>query len=619
MPRSSSPSLGLFTVLPLVTAACLVAACGGSSAPAAEAPTVTTTSSDVPAIEDGFRGQELLDAAGDEGAATVFFHPRHWSVLLGVATSIAGDMMPNELQEILGAAGPWDALRAVARGEGMQLPPSLAGWDDSRPLVVSLFEAPETSVAALLAQTGNLQPPDVFSHRAVIPATDPNALLLSLLGVARTAGCQPLPASVAAALPGPAGAAGALRCDDAAVIFDTGDGWVRMRVAEVEIADLAAGPLARDLGGAVAITPARRWAMTGPVVIAAHARPSRIRRALLAESSTRAGRGRHYANPAQRLRSIAFARAEILGALLRTAPVGSEVDDITVGLVTGLRPSFTVVQGLTAAGMAAYDAGLEAPAPPEGPPDAPFVIHTRVNVDAMQAAAGVPFGWAGASDPDAIETLLGDCSAPCVAQLLTSRIFGLGALADQVGLRAGLEEDVGPLFHFAPADLPPGVTMTMTFDLPELAERMDEDMFTRRIAESLGVIHVVQARDGRTLMTNVRLGETPPLPEPAAFTQGDPGPTDAPLLRTESAACVENTALLVEGVVRALGMSSLSNRDEVIRQGRQILDGYGACADARPQLRELGEAYGHAFEAAVEAAPPPRPGGPPRPSGPGRY
>jgi len=613
------PNFGLFTVLPFFAAASLFAACGGSSAPAAEAPTVTSTSSAAPAAEDDLRGQELLDAAGDEGAATVFFHPRHWSVLLGVATSVAGDMMPDELRDILGAAGPWEALRTAARGEGLQLPPSLAGWDDSRPLVVSLFEAPEMSVDALLDQTGNLEPPEVFSHRAVIPATDPNALLLSLLAVARTVGCQPLPASVAGAFPGPAGAAGALRCDDVTVIFDTGDGWVRMRVAEGEVAALGTGPLARDLGGAVAITPARRWAMTGPVVIGAHFRPSRIQRALLAESSTRVGGALHYADPAERPRMIAFARTEILGALLRTSPVGAEVDDIAVGLVTGLRPSFTVVQGLTAVGTAAYDAGLEAPAPPEGPPDAPFVIQTRVNIDAMQAAAGVPFGWAGASDPDAIETLLVDCPAPCVAQLLTSRIFGLGALADQIGLRATLEDEVGPLFRFAPADLSPGVTMTMTFDLPELAERLDEDIITRRIAESLGVVHVVQAREGRTVMTNVRLGEAPSLPEPAPYTQGDPGPTDTPLVRTESATCVENTALLVEGVVSALRMSSVSNRDEIIRQGRQILDGYGGCADARPELRDLGEAYGHAFEAAVEAAPPPRPGGPPRPSGPGRH
>lgn len=575
----------------------LTTSCGGPPAPTTASPTVVTTSGGPPpAVEGGPAGQDLLDAAGAEGAATLFFHPRHWSVLLTAATEIAGDLMPGELRELLGAPGPWEALRIAARDEGHELPATLAGWDDTRPLIVSLFEAPDLPAAELLRLTGNLQPPKHFAHRVVMPATDADTLLASLRVVADTVGCLPAPHTYTSNLEG---AGQPYICGELAVIFETGEGYVRVRAAKHEDSETAPAALARPLGGPVPTTPALRWAMDGPVVLAAHARPSRVRRALLTMSATDGSRALHYADSDSRPGMIERAKGELLSALLRTTAVGAEVDDLAAGLMPGMRPTFGLVQGLTHHGAAAYDAGLATPAAAEGPADAPFVIQTSLNIDVMQAVAGVPFGMAGITDVDVATDRIEDCGETCYLHLLSARIFGLGALADAVGLRADLEAEVGPLLRFVPTALPEGQTMAMTLDIPGLMRRMDEDVLMQSIADAIGVVHVAQAREGRTLMTTVRLGEAPPAPTPGSFTLGDPGPVDEPLGRTASATCVENAALLLEGTNEALRSSGLTNRDEVIRQSRQLLDGYGGCSGATGELADIYRGYSDAFEAAA--------------------
>ena len=52
------------------------------------------------------------------------------------------EKLNERLQEINDeATEPWGALRAAGREEGLDLPLALAGWDDSRPIILALFES----------------------------------------------------------------------------------------------------------------------------------------------------------------------------------------------------------------------------------------------------------------------------------------------------------------------------------------------------------------------------------------------------------------------------------------------------------------------------------------------
>ncbi len=277
-----------------------------------------------------------------------------------------------------------------------------------------------------------------------------------------------------------------------------------------------------------------------------------------------------------RSRSVARAKANVIGALLRTSPVAVEVDDLAVGLVTGSRPTLTVVQDLTEIGVAAYEAGMNAPVPAEGPMDAPFVVRSAVNVDVMQAVAGVPIGTAAARSPDDTLERLESCGEACYLHMLTSRVFGLGALADETGLVRELEEDAGPLFRFEPARFDDGVTMELAFDFPALARNLGGDAQTVELAAVFGVTRAAQVRRGRTIMTTLRIGEEPPRPDPSRFVVGDPGPTHAVRSRDEGAACAEAVLVAFEGTLH--GSSG--------RAPRQT-----DCPDAPDELKDLIRAW----------------------------
>jgi len=102
----------------------------------------------------------------------------------------------------------------------IELPRTLEGWDDSRPLVLALFEAPEISITALLALTDQADPPEQLSHRIVIPATDPALLAQSLTEVARLTGCIDVPAPLAESF---GSASAVVVCDDVFAVLETGE------------------------------------------------------------------------------------------------------------------------------------------------------------------------------------------------------------------------------------------------------------------------------------------------------------------------------------------------------------------------------------------------------------
>jgi len=520
--------------------------CGGSSATRSQ----TSSGDSHPSLETVQpERRALLEAAGSNAAATIVFHPRHWSILNSIVTQIAGDLVPDGLRVLLAAAGPWPAARFLASEGRIELPRTLEGWDDSRPLLLALFEAPEISITELLALTDQEDPPEQLSHRIVIPATDATLLAQSLTEVARLTGCIDVPAPLAESF---GSASAVVVCDDVFAVLETGDGLVRIRAAEFHRDDDAApASLTRTASPPRAVTPALRWAVEGPVVIGAHVRSAELRAALLSYHATRIGRSSRYRSDDPN--DWLYAERQktgLLGTILRTSPVGAEVDDVTLGLVTGRHPTFTLVQGLTDVGVAAYDAGVEAPVPAEGPAGAPFVVRSAINVDVMQAVAGVPLGLSGAGDVDAAAESFSECGEPCYLHMLASRVFGLGALSDQVGLVSAIEGEVGPFFRFESADLAEGVTMELKFDFPGLVNRFGNDHFARQIADGLGVVHAVQVRDGRTIMTTARLGSDAPVPEIAAFTAGDPGPQGPGGARDEGAACVEGVTLALETVFR---------------------------------------------------------------------
>ncbi len=566
----------LFFFIVAVSLSSMLTACGGSATTTSTTTTTTSSEDDTSTMTGSDRS--LLEAAGGDAAATIVLYPGHWTTFGGNLLRMGGALVP-ELRPILSASALWPALQALGADEDITLPRALEGWDDQRPLVLALFESPALSVPDLLARADEERPVSPVTHRLIIPATDPAALKQALVEIAQSVGCAHSPAD----LEGLPEDETSILCGMRYVaVLEPGAHLVRVRVAEIH--DGRVPPtLAEPPSSPVIVTPALRWIFEGPVVAAAHFRPARVRAAALlfvadevASAVTVGG------DDADRARYAARAKVDLMGAVLRTSPVGAEVDDVSIGMMTGNRPTLAAVQGLTEVGVAAYEAGRGAPVAPEGPPEAPLVIRSAVNVDVMQAVAGVPLGLGGIRSSDAALERVEECGAPCYLHMLTSRVFGLGALSDQTGLLRELESDAGPFFRFEAAELDEGVTMELALDFPRLATRLGNDRDVIELATLIGRVEGVQVRQGRTVMTTVRMGSAPPRQEIARFAANDPGPRDDAGPRDEGAACAE--AILVDLEAAALhGASRLPARAAAVDSN--------ACPEAPSELRALIDAW----------------------------
>jgi hypothetical protein len=510
----------------------------------------------------------LLEAAGGDAAATVVFYPRHWSTFSSALLRLGGSLIPGDVRPILEATGLWEAVRRFAAEERLDLPRSLDGWDDSRPIVFALFEPSELSVTELIARTEERNPAQLISHRVVVPASDPAALMRAFVQMAHEAECIDTPREeLGEDVPDDP----SVVCGGILVVFEAADAHLRIRIAELREPVAIPEAITRTLDSPIVMTPALRWTFDGPVVLAAHVRPAKLRAALLLFMAEEVGRMAGYSSgDSDHARRVARGKADLIGAILRTSPVGIEVDDMALGMTTGNLPTFAVVHGLTEVGVAAYDAGIDAPVPAEGPGNAPFVVRSRVNVDVMQAVAGVPLGLAGARSPDAALERVEACGEACYLHMLTSRVYGLGALSDETGLLRDLENDAGAFFRFEPAELADDVMMELVLDFPGLGQRLGGDRQTTEITDAIGVARAVQVRQGRTVMTTLRLGGAPPHPDPGPFVADDPGPIGNARPRDEGAACVEAAIvgyerLLVNRSARDAGASGCPEAPEELR------------------------------------------------------
>lgn len=124
----------------------------------------------------------IVEQLGDEGSALVVLRPWHWPSLHDALASRLADPSPvAALAEL--PRDPSALPQLVAKV--LELPPgsvTLAGWDPSRPVVVSLgevpYDGPPGAVTPKLPVLDAWLPP--VRHQAWVPATDPAAMIASL-------------------------------------------------------------------------------------------------------------------------------------------------------------------------------------------------------------------------------------------------------------------------------------------------------------------------------------------------------------------------------------------------------------------------------------------------------
>jgi hypothetical protein len=166
--------------------------------------------------------------------------------------------------------------------------------------------------------------------------------------------------------------------------------------------------------------------------------------------------------------------------------------------------------------------------------------------------------------------------------MLTSRVYGLGALSDETGLLRELENDAGAFFRFEPAELADDVVMELELDIPGLGRRLGGDRQTTEITDAIGVARGVQVRQGRTVMTTLRLGGAPPHPDPGPFMGDDPGPIGDARPRDEGAACVEAAIQDYERLLvnRSARNGEASDCSEAPEELRALIDAWREIAPA---------------------------------------
>lgn len=126
---------------------------------------------------------ELMRAAGDKGMLMLVLRDAGWTDLRDRVSPLFDKGWSRLTRQLVAADGPIAFLAALAEALDLELAaPAIRGRDPSRPIVVSMFEAPFDGPPGVAfsrtARTDDLLLP--LRHQIVIPATDTAALTASL-------------------------------------------------------------------------------------------------------------------------------------------------------------------------------------------------------------------------------------------------------------------------------------------------------------------------------------------------------------------------------------------------------------------------------------------------------
>jgi hypothetical protein len=371
---------------------------------------------------------ELVRQSGDRAALTVLIDPRRVSELQALPLTLLSRSDASLVSALRAAPDVWSALwwilvRPFQPGEAPRWPATLAGWDDSRPIVVARFDAPTVPLGTLgriLIDRKQPAPLDMYArHRVIVPARDEAALRSAVQAALRAAGFAAQPSGVYAA--------GALR-----LMVQAGRGHVRIEAlalpadapppSEAAIQAALAAPV--QVPASLPTTPALRFASGTPALARAYVRPWRLRDLNCAAGSAhiRAALAVADADMAQRLALTGWAELAAGDDLLGAG--GGEAADAALALTASADAvRVTSVLSLTAAGQAAYQAAAQQAYHAQALPGPVPPLRLSLAVDAaalLQQAPALPAVVAAASPREARRALFDrvrECGSACMVYL----------------------------------------------------------------------------------------------------------------------------------------------------------------------------------------------------------
>jgi hypothetical protein len=296
----------------------------------------------------------LVAAAGDDAIAVVVAHAKSWTGLRQVLGKIDGFEEVVRREPWLGSDDPGPALWQLFGIEGAkpeaapESPPesALAGWDQTRPLVLALVGAPPRPLLGLIESVlfgSELVP---MHLRVLVPTTDTAKLTASLK--------RSLSAYQAAGAPSryllPSAHGGRL-----AIAVMPAEAHVRVELLAFGESEATDAALQAQLDGATKPLRPRPMLANDPIAqlltrdhaLAASLRPRELAQLLWMSGPVKVRQAIHYVDPAQSSRLMAMAISEILEGYLVTTAGEAEIAEAAAAvwqepqmrLVTLIRPT----------------------------------------------------------------------------------------------------------------------------------------------------------------------------------------------------------------------------------------------------------------------------------------
>ncbi len=554
--------------LALLWSAC--SACGGAEVTPTPTPVVTAPASDPHAGH----------VFGDRALVTVLVRANRWPETQSALRTFFGTEMPmpRELQRLLDAQSFAEWLQVESRtwaGIARELP----GLDPDRPIVVRLWEPPETGLAgAVDVAMGDGSVPTV-RHVVALPTRQPEQLADVL--IERMERCERRE-----------GPGRGLRCLEFR--------HVRLEPSNDVLFVVLNDPseVIEGLRSTAALPRTLRWATEVDAPVAVFGRGSAVRSAgahIAAGTIAQAlqGASEEYRPPMRQM-----GLSEMTGMYLRTGEYTRELRDVAFALRTDETASIVWAGELTPVGAAAVAAGMEgATATPAPSAEPGFALRTSLSFEAAMQAAEIPHGFHGAVEASDAAEAFQSCGWFCYLQTMASPL-GYGRLAARVGLWGDGAEQ--PLPSVDPS-LPAG-RWDLTVDVAAVGERMGDRSLVR-FAQHLPTVFVRSQFDGDswlgTVSPNERL-DFVPLPGTNGTSPAPPSP--------EAVACAERLGMQTQQVLRlAANMDPTANTREALAEvrGRALsiecdLSHLSIAADVEGYRRALS-----VIEASEPEAPPP--------------
>jgi hypothetical protein len=405
-----------------------------------------------------------MQKSGDRAFLTLLIEPRRFTELFTSQQLI--EMLRSQHQEwldkVLQAPELWTAVGALlaALEESKVLvpwPAMLAGWDDTRPIVVALFDSPSLDLGELAVNF--LDPkrlaPGLRSvhHRVLVPARNSATLARALGDALRAAGLR-------SDTPG-AFSGRRLRL------------WVSAERDHVRIEAIWAAPdLAPDQERALFTelqappgvsahllpTPALRFAVGASDALRAYVRPGRLRDFSLAHSAPVVLSALSSVDPDMKPLIALKGWSEIAGGELLFNAGTEEIVDAAFAL-TGQQGGVrgTVVQSLSESGQALYELGVQKAHRFQTTGEAAALGHLSLAFNLAALAERADKSWvppassdghSGSSPLRDLANRAHECGFPCVLYLALCHPLGVARLV--------AEQDSRVLSH-----LPHGVDLTL--------------------------------------------------------------------------------------------------------------------------------------------------------------